>query len=372
MLKRVYADNYKSLLNFEFRPPAVSLLAGRNGSGKTSFFEVLGGLQDLLVWDRGTSVAFPAETLTRSMDVTHQRYELDAVRPDGQGTFHYMLVLEHDRDRRTARIRKEMLSVDEKPLFHCADGEVQLYHDDFTPAKETFSYTQERSFIAAIEPKSTYKQLIWFRTFVKNIWILNLDVRSMAASSTREELFLSRDADNFASWYRFVLQEWPDKISEINESIRRVLPGFRSLKAMASGRAKILTSSFSWPDNPELYEVDFSALSEGQRALIVLYTLLHTVVRQASVVCFDEPDNYVELAEIKPWLVAVSDASREVDNQLLVISHNPEVIDYLAADHAWFFSRPDGGHTRIKPLDINRQEGLKASEWLRGRYDEEQ
>jgi recombinational DNA repair ATPase RecF len=96
MLKRIYADNYKSLVNFEFQPAAVNLLVGRNGSGKTSLFEVLGGLQDLLVWDRGASAAFPTETLTRTRSESRQRFELDVQQPQ-EGTFRYVADIEHDR-----------------------------------------------------------------------------------------------------------------------------------------------------------------------------------------------------------------------------------------------------------------------------------
>jgi predicted ATPase len=273
-------------------------------------------------------------------------------------------------DKQVARIQQETLDLDGRPLFRSSNAEVQLYQDDSTPAGAPFPNTPERSFIAALEPRHSNRKLAWFRQFLANIWLLNLDVRGMSAASQREALFLERNAKNFASWYRQVLQEQPEAITEANESLRRVLPGFRSLKAMSSGRAKVLTASFSWP-GASPYELDFSALSEGQRALAVLYTLLHASAKSASLVCFDEPDNYIELAELQPWLVRLSEISRGAANQILIISHSPEVIDYLAADHAWVFSRPEGGPTRLKPLEINRQEGLRASEWLRGRYDEE-
>ena len=47
-----------------------------------------------------------------------------------------------------------------------------------------------------------------------------------------------------------------------------------------------------------------------------------------------------------------------------IVSHNPAVIDYLAADHAWLFERDDGGPVRVRPLPIDRDSGLKASEQL--------
>jgi len=56
MLKRIFADNFRALVNFEFRPgPRMSLLLGGNGTGKTTVFDVLGSLRDLLVLGRPVS-----------------------------------------------------------------------------------------------------------------------------------------------------------------------------------------------------------------------------------------------------------------------------------------------------------------------------
>lgn len=46
MLTRLYCDNYKCLVNFEFRPEATQLLMGRNGAGKSTVFEVLELIRD--------------------------------------------------------------------------------------------------------------------------------------------------------------------------------------------------------------------------------------------------------------------------------------------------------------------------------------
>jgi len=41
MLKRLYVDNFRCLVNFELRLDRVNLLLGENGTGKTSVFDVL-------------------------------------------------------------------------------------------------------------------------------------------------------------------------------------------------------------------------------------------------------------------------------------------------------------------------------------------
>ena len=56
-------------------------------------------------------------------------------------------------------------------------------------------------------------------------------------------------------------------------------------------------------------------------------------------------------SEIQPWLQAVTDVAAEGGKQLLVVSHHPESINYLAADAAFRMWRdPTGGHSRIAPL----------------------
>jgi predicted ATPase len=67
MIKRVYIDNFKSLVNFELQLQELTLLVGPNGLGKTSVLDVVFALRQLLagiakVTDAGI---FPTSTLTR-------------------------------------------------------------------------------------------------------------------------------------------------------------------------------------------------------------------------------------------------------------------------------------------------------------------
>ena len=46
VLSRLYATNYRCLVNFEFKPIAKQLIIGRNGTGKTAVLDVLAMLRD--------------------------------------------------------------------------------------------------------------------------------------------------------------------------------------------------------------------------------------------------------------------------------------------------------------------------------------
>ncbi len=113
-------------------------------------------------------------------------------------------------------------------------------------------------------------------------------------------------------------------------------------------------------------------LSDGQKALLVLYVLLHGVGRHLPVLCLDEPDNFVSIREIQPFLTELDDLSDETGLQVLLISHSPEVIDYVGASGAILLERPDGGHTRVRSIEVKgalRLSELMARGWLPGGSD---
>lgn len=47
-----------------------------------------------------------------------------------------------------------------------------------------------------------------------------------------------------------------------------------------------------------------SELSDGQRYLLALYMILHFLMAKGHTVFIDEPDNFISLREIQPWLLA--------------------------------------------------------------------
>jgi ATPase subunit of ABC transporter with duplicated ATPase domains len=148
-------------------------------------------------------------------------------------------------------------------------------------------------------------------------------------------------------------------------NLGKVIPGFDSLVlagAGKQGRTRDLVVKLTGPSGAP-YVVDFEDLSDGQRVLVVLYTLLVELRRGAGLVLLDEPENYVSLHEIQPWLVALDDELGD-SGQLLLISHHPEVIDYLAAEKPLLFVRDGTGPARVSDPGFRREDGLRASEQI--------
>ena len=110
------------------------------------------------------------------------------------------------------------------------------------------------------------------------------------------------------------------------------------------------------------FQLGFQELSDGQRALVALYTLLHMTKRQTITLCLDEPDNFVALAEIQPLIFEFCDAAEENGPQVIFASHHPEIIDHQGIEKRLFLRRDSGGPTRITPLKHSAASALPPSE----------
>jgi len=104
MLTRVYIDNYRCFVNFEFRPKAKQLILGLNGTGKSAFLEVLAHLRDFAVAKPGYKAdeLFTAESLTRWQTLPRQTFELEVT--GNGGTYLYTLWIEFQDRQPRARV----------------------------------------------------------------------------------------------------------------------------------------------------------------------------------------------------------------------------------------------------------------------------
>lgn len=360
MLKRIYVNNYRCLVNFELTLDRLTLLMGPNGGGKSTLFDVLYGIRRLIADNARLTEVFPPDDLTAWVSSTEQSFELGL--EGNEGLFSYKLVISHTADLRKQKIHQECLTHDGKPIFEFLDGQVQLYHDDYTIGPP-YSYDWSMSALAGVAARHDNKKLTWFKEWVRKLFILSLQPKAMASETEDETDWLNRDGTNFSSWYRYISQEHQDKILPLAEELRKVIPGFYAFKLEAAGKRKILKVGIS--NDADLHKTvffDFDRVSDGQRVLIVLYCLLTGMRDLGHTVFLDEPENYLALQEIQPWLMKLNDACGEGFPQTVLISHHPELVDYLGAEWGRWLEREPLGQTRVKGMPETTEPGLKLSE----------
>ena len=170
---------------------------------------------------------------------------------------------------------------------------------------------------------------------------------------------------NFAGWYRHAAQKNMGAVGDLFAELGDVLPGFRSINLAESGEnSRSLKAVFRSKSGTDT-KYGFEQLSDGQRALIALYSLVALSDGTRSLF-IDEPDNYLSLREVQPWLVKATESCGSSLNQMVVISHHPVTIDYMAgANGKWLHRGPDGP-TQVSDQPQNTIDGIPISETIAG------
>lgn len=357
MLKRLYVHNFKTFVNFEWRPPRAVVVVGPNGAGKSALLEILWLLQDVIVDGRSIDETALPSAATAWLDSTEQTVEIDL--DLGGQPFHYQLVCRSERGK--PELQEEVRAGGEL-LYSTQGGKASLFGDDppSAEARTVIPFDRRRSFLAVLEPRPENRRLVQFRDAIRSIWALKPNPLRLGAPAMVESQSLDRDLANFAGWYRSRVAEDPDAAEALRADLRETLAGFVLLRLEPiSADVKDLRARFGF--GGKSHELGWARLSDGQRQLIALYGLLRFGLQKASLLALDEVENFVAPGEIQPWFRTVADLSATGGRQLLVISHHPEAIDYLAADSAWRMWRDqEAGHSRIAPLELDRSAGETA------------
>jgi hypothetical protein len=191
----------------------------------------------------------------------------------------------------------------------------------------------------------------------------------MVSQSDEEQPHPDRWLHQLASWIRHLHLESPVISHRLTESLREdVLDSLLGYRFSDQGEgARTLKFDFGAPDldsgrESKTFTLGLEQLSTGLRTLVALYTILHAAVGSDMTLCIDEPDNYIALREIQPCLIELIDKVKDTGGQCLLISHHPELINYLAADCGMRFFRENGGPVRVKPFEWTADDAIGPAE----------
>jgi len=362
MLTRVYIDNFRSFVNFEYRPSRTQLILGPNGSGKSSLMDALLMVRQFaVVGEDANTFALLMNQRTRWLDQRQQTFELEAGL-DG-GRYLYRLVMEPIELSGAIRpkVVSETVELDGKAIFEFLAGEVRLYNDRFEH-KVTYPFDWHRSALATITARKENQKLTRFRQWFGDLLFFRLNPFGMAARAEAEQLFPNVDLSNIAAWYRHLVQSYPKENAALLASLQASIDGFSLLRLDQFGESvRVLVAEFTDASNKNI-KFGFGELSDGQRCLICLYAIMHFVVARGSTVFLDEPDNFISLREIQPWLMGIMDAVEEAKGQVFLISHHPELINQWAPSCGVQFRRDGAGPVRAQEFHGDPESLLSPSE----------
>lgn len=344
MLKRLRIDNFKCLDGFELELTGHALLMGLNGSGKSTVVEVLDRLGRFFVGGEKAGACFPGSTRTQwKVDSRKQTFDLQ-FEAFGRLIDVSLTVDQREQDGQIIVAQESVTS----PGFVLDRNETQV-RISFEQQKFNSLVMHDRSAVPLLD--NTELRLLVnsgeILQAVSSILSYRLDPASMSALQSADT-GLQFDGRNFVGWLLW-MKNHPQhrrRVEAIERRIAEILPTFQGFEFEPEGDRFRLFTRWCRP-NQALHPMqrhDFSALSDGQRLIIALAAIVEVALlrdadpRYATTLVLDEPDNYVALQEIQLFFLSLMDAPRV---QLIVVSHHPEVIDLMAKDHGYVFSRED-------------------------------
>ncbi|MCA9205205.1 MAG: AAA family ATPase, partial [Planctomycetales bacterium] len=364
MITRLYVNNFRCLVAFEAKFESLGLLCGPNGSGKSSVFDVLKLIRDLATAEAVLGGEGPRDIreleFTNWLDSTVQEFELTVRKNDHE--FEYKLHIEQRHDDVKPRVVFESATCDGRSLFTRDLEGVSFVRADGT--KSSFPLDWRQAALGSIQPYGSLRDTEILQDTLRNTLILRPNPRSMELESKGESRRPTLSMDNLLAWYRNLAQEqeWTDIL---RESLKEVWPDFVAFRQQDTGiNAKTLQLRFDSDQGREAGLYSFHQLSDGEKALLALYMIRAALESgRNGIVFIDEPDNYVGLPELQPWVLAMCELLDE-DHQAILISHHPEVLENIGDEYGSYLWRDNHtSPTRIGPLRI--PEGLSAGEAIR-------
>ena len=370
MITRLYANNFRCLVAFTAEFDSFGVLCGPNGVGKTSAFDAIQLIRNLATGDGilGGEGTQDVERLdfTNWLDSQVQEFELGIT--TGGHSFEYTLHIEQLAAHEKPRIIKESAHCDSKLLFERDLDGVRFAKHDGTMTGFPLDWRQAA--LGSIQPRGSLRELELIQEAFSKIFIVSPSPRRMEPESKGESRQPGHYLANLTSWFRSLSQEqdWTDLL---RESLQIVWPDFKSFRLVDTGmNAKALQLRFGDSKSGELF---FSQLSDGEKMLLGLYMIraaldsgmIHTIL-------IDEPDNFVGLPELQPWVLSLCEILDE-DHQAILISHHPEILNSAGEDCGHYLWRDNHtSPTRIGKLQV--PEGLTPGEaiargWVNAKTD---
>ena len=363
-IESICIRNFKIFKNAEVKDiPGMAVFLGKNGTGKTTFFDVFGFLHDCLSGNVKSALAKRGgydEVVSREHNGEDISFIIKFRPAADEPLMTYELSVGLNEERR-AVVKKEVLRMRRgekgapwKILEFAsgkgvaASGELNSYEDVGLAKRE--QQKLDSPDILAIKGLGQFKDFVAIAAFRKLVedWYVS-DFRIDAARERREANYgeqLTRSGDNLPVVAKYIYDNYPEIFKTIIEKMKKRVPGVEKVEAQETQDGYIV---LRFQDGR--FKNPFSAkfVSDGTIKMFMYLLLLHDPQKHA-LLCVEEPENqlYPELLQE----LAEEFQAYSVDGQVFISTHSPDFLNAVPLDAVYCLVKKDG-YTEIKRAKDN-------------------
>ena len=354
--------NFKVFRNVKLQGiPGFAVFLGRNGVGKSTFFDVFGFLHDCLIGNVKAAVSKRGgfnEVRSREAegDIEFKiqfrpgedepliTYEISIGQDDSSKVFVKSEILRMRRGQHGAPWKILDFSKGEGVA---AEGALNTYQD-VQLAKRT-RQSLESPDILAIKGLGQFKNFIAVNQFRKLIedWYV-ADFRIDAARERQEASYseqLTRTGDNLAAVAKYMYEAYPEKFDIILQKMKERVPGIQNVEAKTTEDGYII---LRFQDGRFANPFSAKFVSDGTIKMFT-YLILLNAPEQHALLCIEEPEN-----QLYPELLAeLAEEFRQYSRkgQVFVSTHSPDFLNAIDIDEIFVLIKKDGFTTIQRASD---------------------
>lgn len=369
-IESIRIKNYKVLKDVKVENiQNLAVFLGMNGSGKTTFFDVFGFLNDALVTNVKAALAIRGgfkEVVSRGQtgDIEFEiKFRPSAKEP--KVTYSLSIGLNENKDpivrKETLRLRRGSTGSPWK-MLDFSNGEGIAISGDYSSYEKLKGAKRESQKldspdILAIKGVGQFKEFVAvskLRRLIEDWYVSDFhveDTRGVKDAGYSEHL--SKTGDNLALVAKYMYDNHKDKFNEILEKMRIRVPGVNTIEAEETNDGRII---LKFQDGK--FKDPFAAryVSDGTIKMFT-YLLLLNDPNKHELLCVEEPENQLYpklLAELAEEFRAYSSST----GQVFISTHSPDFLNAIKLDELYCIIKKDGYSQILKASNSERIRNL--------------
>ena len=372
--------NYRCFQNIEINDmPAFCVLVGANGSGKSTFFDILGFLRDSLKNNVRQALQIRGgfkEVVTRG----HEFEDIElAIKfrmqiADKERLVTYVLIVSLENNRPV--VKREILRYkrgSQGSPFHFLDfksgkGYAILNEEDFDKTDEELQreeQTLESKDILAIKGLGQFKRFkaaSALRLLIENWHVSDFHITDARGSKdVGYAEHLSKTGDNLPLVAQYLYENHPRIFNTVLEKMKERVPGISQVEAKNTEDGRLI---LRFQDSA--FQDPFIAryVSDGTIKMFAYLVLLYDP-NPHPLLCVEEPENQLYPSLLSELAEEFATYTRK-EGQVFVTTHSPDFINSVELDSIYWLEKKSGITTIYKASEDKTLQALVAEGDLPG------